>query len=184
MNQETQLKRRSGTRLSLQSFVSLLLGMIFCLQVNAGEPFEMRMHDADINGSYDIEDGDYSQGIRKLEKILARSHGGGNLRKVAVLSDLCVAYTMIRELEQASQYCDEAVTIGRSSGLAFNNRGVLNIARGDYLAAVTDFQRATEERGGGRIASRNLNRATDRVVAMRAKEMAVMAQASDSAKHQ
>lgn len=189
MNNEMQLNhRRSGAKLNRQSFVGLAFAAVFCLQVfcpqaSASEPFEMKMHDADIYGSRDVEAGNYSQGIQKLESLLARGSMASS-RKIAVLSDLCVAYTMVRELEKASEVCDQAVAIGWSSGLALNNRGVFNIARGDYQAAIADFQEATGERGGGLIASRNLDRATDRVLAMQAQEMPVMANVSDPANSQ
>ncbi|MFW2403124.1 MAG: tetratricopeptide repeat protein, partial [Gammaproteobacteria bacterium] len=84
---------------------------------------------------------------------------------------LCVAYTMLRDFSKASEYCEASVESGWSRGIAFNNRGVMKAARGDYEGAQRDFQSAIEGRGADNVARRNLERARTTLIAQRSKEV-------------
>ncbi|MGI9331001.1 MAG: hypothetical protein ACR2QB_09835 [Gammaproteobacteria bacterium] len=120
----------------------------------AGEPFSLQTHKTEVYGTRDLESGDYDQAISKLERW-HRWARNSQLLRGPVLINLCVAYTAKREFAAAEEFCDAAVENGRSLAVAYNNRGVMNAARGDYLAAVMDFESA-RNRGGQRIARDNL----------------------------
>ncbi|RMF96720.1 MAG: hypothetical protein D6727_07360, partial [Gammaproteobacteria bacterium] len=62
------------------------------------------------------------------------------------------------ELEAADRYCDEAVQLGWSAGLAYNSRGVLAVVKGDYEAAARNFTAAIRHSGADALATRNLRR--------------------------
>lgn len=84
-----------------------------------------------------------------------------------VLIDLCAAYIMTNELNKAVAVCNKAAGSKWYSSLAYNNRGVLNIALGRYEEAVSDFERALRAGGSQAIAQRNLARAQERLAAIR-----------------
>ncbi|MDP6675770.1 MAG: hypothetical protein QGH93_13095 [Gammaproteobacteria bacterium] len=128
----------------------------------AGEPFEISTHDVEVYGTYDIVDGEYEKAIDRLQRALKRT-GNSSRRRVPYLTNLCVAYTMMRNLEKADKYCNEAIETQQNLGLAYNNRGVFNIASGDYIAACADFESALNQRGGGSAKRKNLSRCVDRL---------------------
>ncbi|MFW2403683.1 MAG: hypothetical protein ACN4GT_02875, partial [Gammaproteobacteria bacterium] len=77
--------------------------------VLAGEArFQTVIHDKDLYGVEDIENGRYEAGIEKLSK---RVYGGRqpHSTRVPALIDLCAAYTMTQQNEKAAETCDEAV---------------------------------------------------------------------------
>jgi tetratricopeptide (TPR) repeat protein len=126
--------------------------------------FQTVIHDTDLYGAEDIENGRYEAGIEKLTK---RVDGGRQPHSIRVpaLIDLCAAYTMIRQHEKAKQACDQAVESGWYSGHAYNNRGAYNISIGNYEAAIRDFQLAIDGRGAERVARSNLEQAQRQLVA-------------------
>jgi len=134
------------------------LAMVQSVTTQAEDAFEMMVHESDVYGARDIEAGNYSQGI---ERLLTRQGGDRqpNRMKSSVAIDLCVAYTMADQMDNAREACNKAVEIGWNSGLAHNNRGAFHIASGNYTAAIKDFQLAIRGNGADPVASRNLERA-------------------------
>lgn len=121
------------------------------------EAFELIVHETELPGTREIEAGKYERAVKLLESRL----GTGKLaksRKTPLLIDLCVANIMIDELDRATDYCQRAVENGWSRGLAYNTRGVLNIAKRDYEAALVDFDAAVKASGTEGVASRNFRR--------------------------
>jgi hypothetical protein len=70
-------------------------------------------------------------------------------------TNLCVAYTVTRELDRAFEACAEALTLARrvdkgtsarfrstATARALTNRGVLRAVSGDTLGAAADFREA------------------------------------------
>lgn len=123
------------------------------------------IHDTDLHGVEDIENGRYEAGIRKLSKRVD-GRRQPNSTRVPALIDLCAAYTMTQQHEQAQEACDQAVESGWYSGHAYNNRGAYNISIGNYEAAIEDFELALEGRGADRVARSNLKQARAKLVAM------------------
>ena len=149
-------------RIVVPSIVFLLAA--FTLTVNAGEPFELMTHDTFVAGKDDVDAGAFDQGIAKLEKRLSDSMPLST--KIPTLIDLCVAHTMQKNLREATMYCDLALESSWYTGLSYNNRGVLQIAKGNYEAAARDFEAAIRNRGADAMARRNLGRATARLAAI------------------
>jgi Flp pilus assembly protein TadD len=145
----------------------------------AGESFEVMMHEDDVDGAREIENGQYAEGV---ERLLGRLGGENQPLSVRapILIDLCAGYTLLGEFEQATRFCDQAIEIGWYSGIAYNNRGALNIAKGDYKNAVRDFQAAVDGRGSESLARRNLQRAEARLVAMQQSDATTVAMVTES----
>lgn len=150
---------------SLLAAASLLIVGITTAQ--AVSPFELVTHPTNVYGVDKVASGDLEIGIKRLNMRLGSETQARSVR-APILIDLCVGYTMLKEFEAASKACNQAVDIGWYSGLAYNNRGVLNIAKGDYEAAIRDFQAAIDESGADRVAGRNLDRATERLAEVKA----------------
>ena len=170
---------------SLQSLGHLLgslavfLVLAPCSAALASEPVEVMMHEDDVHGAQNIEAGEYTKGIERLLRRLGSGKQAYSIR-APVLIDLCASYTMIEDFETATRYCDEAVELGWYSGIAYNNRGALNIAKGDYDSAVRDFQAAVDGRGAESLARRNLHRAQKRLADMREAQSPTVALAMDT----
>ena len=86
--------------------------------------------------------GEYDDAIRRLEqKLEQRRHYRGIL-----LTNLCTALVIKRDLEKAHTVCNEAVEIeGSFVGTAYNSRGVLHAMMGDQIAAMADFAEAAKK---------------------------------------
>lgn len=144
-----------------------MLAVLFLALSNVSygeEKFEFILHDTDVRGASDVENGNLDAGIEKLQKHLGKGRQPHNVR-VPILIDLCIAHTMRKEFDEATAYCDQAVETGWYQGLAYNTRGVLSIAMGDYEAAATNFELAIEGSGAEGIAKRNLKRAQREILA-------------------
>lgn len=90
--------------------------------------------------------------------------------RLVAVTNLCVAYTVERQLEKASAACDEAVVLARSVdddrigshrdraalAKALSNRGVQRALAGRTAAAADDFHEAMELGGGWPAPGRNL----------------------------
>jgi tetratricopeptide (TPR) repeat protein len=133
------------------------------------DPFELTTHTSDLWGVRQIESGEYQAGIERLERQLGTNPLVSSAQ-APVLIDLCAGYVMANELEKAAQVCDKAAGSKWYGSMAYNNRGVLNIARGRYEAAIHDFENAVEAGGSRVVASRNLARAQHRLAAIRAQQ--------------
>lgn len=138
----------------------LVLSTVLILRVgtvDAASPFELVAHSADHYGANDVFIGDIEIGIRRLNHT-SGSYRQAHTARAPILIYLCVGYTMLKDVRAAWQACDAAVENGVDAGSAYNNRGVLNIVKGDYDAATSDFEAAISEGGTNRIARRNLVR--------------------------
>ena len=155
----------------------ITIAFLFCVPAQAGEPFEVMLHDDDVYGAREIEAGEYEKGVKHLLTRLGGESRATSIR-MPVIVDLCAGYTLLEEFKTAMQYCNTAVDSGWSTGLALNNRGALYVAKGDYENAMRDFQAAIESRGADSIARRNLDRIEARVAAMSDRNNGLLAQAT------
>ena len=158
-----------GTNIRSLAFIGItgLISMNFISLTAHAESWELRTATEEVKGTRDIEAGRLDKGIRVLEA----NYGTTPYRsKVAVLTNLCLAYTLKQDYKAAMTYCDRAVSRGINTREAHNNRGVLHALVGDYASAIADFERAdcrygcpnsNNLTGGGRtmVARRNLRRA-------------------------
>lgn len=90
-----------------------------------------------------LNNGDYGAAIERLERSLHQL----SAQEIVNLTNLCTAYVATGQLEKATPVCDQAVAAGGDYvGVAHNSRGALNALKGDYVAALADFENA-EDRG-------------------------------------
>lgn len=122
--------------------------------------YELRLHDANVPGKFELLEGKVDRSIEVLEKALAgaRAHS----IRAPVLINLCAAYTIKGDFGRAKESCDAAIDNGWRKQMAYNNRGVMHIAQGDYVAAIDDFQRAASNRPSI-LVKRHLMQAKNRV---------------------
>lgn len=153
------LRNKAQTPFAVLSLAALALSA-FSNPAAAADRYELRVHDREVVGKYELLEGNVDRSIELLEKRLefARSHRN----RAPLLINLCAAYTLKRDFESASQYCDAAIENGWDSRIAYNNRGVMNIAQGDYLSAIDDFESAAGKRPS-RAVKQHLLQARNRV---------------------
>ncbi len=147
----------------------LVFAVVGChmLAAQADPVFELVTHPKNIHGVEKFSAGEYAAGVKRLKNRLG-SKQQAYTQRVPILIDLCAGYTMLEDFRSASEACDAAVESGWYSSLALNNRGVLSIAKGNYEAAIRDFERAVDSKGARRTARRNLERAQNRLAAIKA----------------
>jgi hypothetical protein len=117
-------------------------------------------------GGKEIEAGNYDAAIALASTPIARHDLEGAL---VAATNLCVAYTVERELDRAYEACAEALTLARrvdkatsarfrstATARALTNRGVLRAVSGDTLGAAADFREAARSSGNWAAPSRNL----------------------------
>ena len=139
------------------------------VQGAAASAFELKTTDREMFGTANVAAGESRKGIDRLERM-ANVVGNSHKMRATAFTDLCVAHTMEGNLEAAQDFCNRAVETGWDQGTALNNRGVLNVARGDYYAARADFEQSMQYRDARAIAKRNLARADTSIAALQAKE--------------
>jgi tetratricopeptide (TPR) repeat protein len=103
-----------------------------------------------------VMEGDYKTGISKISAF-----SGKRAKSFAAKNNLCVAYTMTKDFDNAATACEAALTISekygkysdtpinpynssRDQAVAYSNRGVLRAMTGDYTGAKQDFEYATQ----------------------------------------
>lgn len=141
--------------------------------------FVLQTTDRAMYGTRQVDEGRFADGAERLEKMLAVAGSSRKLRAPA-LNDLCVAYTMLGELDAAAARCEASVANGRELGIALNNRGVQRVAAGDYEGGVRDFFAALEAGGARLAAEQNLALAQDRIAEQRADEASERAADNDT----
>lgn len=133
----------SELRLS-RTILPPLLVTAYCLLAAAyagAAQWYFRVSYEDLPGVSELEAGDFTGGIRILEQLAAEVDSP-NLGMV--LATLCGAYVMAGQFDAAVPVCDRAVATGPAD-IAYNNRGVLHMHRGNIAGARADFDRARPE---------------------------------------
>ena len=147
---------------TLRTITLSLLALGLAGNALAAGQFRMQTSDAEVYGTRAIERGDYTEAADQLDLALELA-GDARMMRAPVLNNLCVAFTMKSELDQAAAYCDEYVTNGRELNIAFNNRGVVAAAQGNYADAVANFEAALDENPSDVVARDNLRLAQRRL---------------------
>lgn len=161
LNSTHLIKRHVGT-----VFTTIAL-TITSLPYAQAESWELRTATQEVKGTRALEAGQLDKAIRVMEANYGTTP---YVQKGAMLTNLCVAYILKRDLPGARNYCDRAVEHGFNDRTAHNNRGVLSTLQGDYRAAISDFEKAgclatcpdsLDNRGNDSmdVAQRNLQRA-------------------------
>lgn len=144
--------------------------------ISSAEAWELRTVDKEVPGTREIESGDVEKSIQISKVYLTRIPAP---QKVAVLTNLCIGYILLKDFAQAREFCDRATERKVERPVTFNNRGVLNALTGDDIAARRDFAIAAgvdcdpacdKTRKAGRdyprhVAQRNLEASAARILA-------------------
>ena len=134
--------------------------VVFPLQGNADEAqltqYEMVAIGNHAFGSLVLK-GDYQLAVKRIT-------GSRNFTPYATATNLCVALTMLGNYDQAEPRCDEAIKLADKSpmpapkgwrgiiqlatqrSVAYSNRGVMHILRGNVSGATEDFLTAIERK--------------------------------------
>lgn len=96
----------------------------------------------------------------KYQRAIDRIAGKPNAYPFATETNLCVAYSMLEEFDEAASHCDDAIQLAEKAANsvrnsrkrreeatdkwahAYSNRGVLRAMRGDTNGATADFKSA------------------------------------------
>ena len=132
-------------------FFALLLS--FASSSASAEELVMGTIPSDVPGTNEILDGDYKAGIQLSERYVNAGH---NLRKLAARTNLCVAYTALKQYDDAAKWCDSAMEVERRAWVTKNNRAVLAYMVGDYTASQQLLSEAREA-GGGKLSAMSRN---------------------------
>jgi len=113
----------------------------------------------------------------KYQLAVDRITGRRNYEPYATATNLCAALTMLGKYDQAEPRCDEAIKLADKSpvpaprgwkginqlaaqrAIAYSNRGVMRILRGNVNEAEEDFLTAIERKANLRAPTRNLAKA-------------------------
>ena len=172
----TRIGRTAGTILT-----AMALGFSSLPSAQA-ESWELRTATTEVKGTRDLEAGKLDKAIRVMEANYGTTP---YVEKGAMLTNLCVAYILKRDLDRATSYCDRAVKRGFNDRAAYNNRGVLHVMQGDYNAAISDFEQAgcldtcpesLDIRGNDTmdVAKRNLQRAQVHYAQQQSKDVQIV----------
>jgi hypothetical protein len=150
-------------KISARSFIAIVGAT--SLSVASAASLEMGSY-LNAPGGKEIEAGNYDAAITLAKTPIARHDLEGAL---IAATNLCVAYTVKRELDGAYEACAEALTLARrvdkatgarfrseATARALTNRGVLRAVSGDTLGAAADFRAAERSSGKWAAPSRNL----------------------------
>lgn len=86
--------------------------------------------------------GRYDAAIESLELRLTKE----SPCREKQLVNLCAALVANRELDKAKDVCDRAIeSQGDLGGVAYNSRGVIHALDGDYVSAISDFEKAADK---------------------------------------
>ena len=134
----TTIQKLGITRTFYATLAASFLFAVVPSMANA-DGWELRTARATVPGTAEIESG-------KIEKAIQISGiqlpHASQQQKVAVLTNLCIAYILSSDFVKADSYCDQAVERPNERSVSYNNRGVLKALQGDLEAAMQDFQSA------------------------------------------
>ena len=89
-----------------------------------------------------MNSGNYTLAIERLERRVEDKNRFSDIH----LTNLCTAYVVTQQFEDAAKICDEAVEAdGEYVGTAYNSRGVLRALQYDFVAAMGDFKEAADK---------------------------------------
>jgi Flp pilus assembly protein TadD len=150
INYENSRARKIG-RLSAGIAALLLAGQSMADPAPAA--YNMAVIQDDAYG-LTVMSGNYAKGIARINSFASK-----RAKSFAVQNNLCVAYTMTKDFDNAASACEAALTVSekygkvtdipintytaRDQALAYSNRGVLRAVTGDHDGAKQDFEYAS-----------------------------------------
>lgn len=89
-------------------------------------------------GARAIEDGNAQRGVELTEIGLANAQG--SYEHKAALSNLCAAYLLAEQPEQALEYCNLVLELDAGFWRGYNNRALVYLALGRYAESEADIK--------------------------------------------
>ena len=133
--------RQTTQRSTMLAAIATALVVAAVPSMSRADTWELRTVSQEVPGTREIEAGKPEKAIR-ISKV--RLNVIPESLKVAVLTNLCIGHLLVKEFDQAEQYCDQAVSKPNQRTVTYNNRGVLRVMQGNYAAARRDFAIAAE----------------------------------------
>ena len=146
---------------TITSCLTVIVLASLSIPANAADRYELRLHDREVAGKHELLEGRVDRSIELLEKRLEFTSSHRNL--APLLINLCAAYTLKGEFETAARHCDAAIENGWNVRTAYNNRGVMRVAQGDYLTAIEDFESAAAGKRPTGLEKKHLLQARNRI---------------------
>jgi tetratricopeptide (TPR) repeat protein len=137
---KTAIKLLSPAALAMLLVVPI--NQVSATELASSTKLRLKTSVTEVNGVREIENGNFEKGIRKSLASLNKS-SATPLRK-SLLDNLCVAHIALNDLQQAEQYCNSAVSLGKPSAISYNNRAVMYFVLGDMQASLEDIDAANE----------------------------------------
>jgi hypothetical protein len=167
MNPAKSITRSTIGLAGLVVFATLATTVIY-----AAEPLVMQVIDEPVRGSDEIAREEYEQAIAQSLVVVERYNFTKS--KLAVLTNLCIGYTMTRQFEEATEFCNHAVEIGQYEWITLNNRAVLNYLKRDFQASADDLNLASDTgHADWQATEANLRQVEIQLAAMEAYQSAV-----------
>ncbi|MFB1035762.1 MAG: hypothetical protein QMC38_10495 [Sinobacterium sp.] len=135
---KTTIKSFSPAALAI--LIIMPISQVSAADITIGSQLIVKTSVAEVIGVREIESGKFEQGIRKSKAALAKT-SALSLRR-PLLDNLCVAHLAINDMEQANQYCQDAVNTGKASVISYNNRAVMHYVLGNVKASLEDLDAA------------------------------------------
>lgn len=104
--------------------------------ISSAQNWELRVADTNVPGTSEIESGKIDKAIRISEAHLPHAM---REQKVAVLTNLCIAYIHQANFIRATDYCNRATQQSNERSVSFNNRAMLKVVKGDLAGAAEDL---------------------------------------------
>lgn len=132
----------------------------------AAEQWELRTAPETVPGTHEIEAGEIDKAIRISNVWLPHI---ARTKRVAVLTNLCVAHIHNKNFAAATDYCERAVEQPKAKVVTYNNRGVLKVLQRDFEGALRDFAKASRSGCSGECSNESMPRDKNqpRAVALR-----------------
>lgn len=146
---------------------SLTAGMILAsaavapAQAQEGKTIWVNATDPVLLGHKALRDGNPDKAIMLFERGLEEKLAGH--RRVNALSDLCIAYNFTGQNDAALEACNEAIALNADYWRAYNNRANIYYDRGDYAAALADYEAAARLNPRSVAVRRNIDLVKPRV---------------------
>ena len=128
------------TSITRLAAIAVAFGVAGLPTMAAAEQWELRTAPDMVPGTHEIEAGEIDKAIQISNVWLPHI---ARTKRVAVLTNLCVAHIHNKNFEAAADYCERAVEQPRAKAVTYNNRGVLKVLQRDFEGAMRDFAKAS-----------------------------------------
>ena len=155
-----------STSITRLAAIAVAFGVAGMPILASAEQWELRTAPESVPGTHEIEAGEIDKAIQISNVWLPHI---ARTKRVAVLTNLCVAHIHIKNFATAADYCDRAVEQPNAKAVTYNNRGVLKVLQRDYEGALRDFANASKPGCFGECSNEGVprNKNQPRAVALR-----------------